>query len=48
MEFLCQLRSALLLALLERGRLTPMEYRQARERLNRLYRDLAEKKQEEP
>lgn len=46
--FLCQLQQALLLALREQGRLSPMQYRNAEETLRQRRRDRAKRKQEEP
>ena len=46
-EFLNQLQHALLLALREQGRLSPMQYRHAAERLEKYRRDRARWKQEE-
>lgn len=46
-EFLYQLQHALLLALRERGRLSPMHYRHAEERLRQQRIDRAKRKQEE-
>ena len=40
-EFLYQLQSALLLALREQGRLSPMQHRQAQEKLKQQRRDRA-------
>lgn len=47
-QFLWQLQTALLLALREQGRLSPMEYRQAEEALRKQRREGAKRKQEEP
>lgn len=47
-EFLYQLQSALLLALREQGRLSPMQHRHAQERLKQQRRERAKRKQEEP
>ena len=47
-EFLYQLQQALLLALREQGRLSPMEHHYARERLQQQRRDRAKRKQEAP
>lgn len=47
-EFLYQLQYALLLALREQGRLTPMQHRYAQERLRKQRRERARRKQEEP
>jgi len=47
-EFLYQLQQALLLALLERGKLSPMQHRHAQECLKKQRRDRARRKQEEP
>lgn len=44
-EFLYQLQRALLLALQERGRLRPMEYRQAEEKLRQQRRNRVQTKQ---
>ena len=46
-EFLYQLQSALLLALREQGRLSPMQHRHADEKLRKQRRDRAKRKQEE-
>lgn len=46
-EFLYQLQSALLLALREQGRLSPMQHRHAEEALRKQRRDRAKRKQEE-
>lgn len=46
-EFLWQLQQALLLALREQGRLSPMEHRQAEEALRQQRREQAKRKQEE-
>lgn len=47
-EFLYHLQQALLLALREQGRLSPMQYRQAETRLQQQRRDRAKHKQEGP
>ena len=47
-EFLYQLQHALLLALREQGRLSPMQYRYAEEKLRQQRKERAELKQEEP
>ena len=47
-DFLYHLQHALLLALREQGRLSPMQHRHAEERLNKQRRDRAKRKQEEP
>ena len=47
-EFLYHLQQALLLALREQGRLSPMQHRNAEERLKKERRDCAMQKQEEP
>lgn len=47
-DFLYQLQHALLLALREQGRLTPMQLRHAEEKLRTQRRDRAKRKQEEP
>lgn len=47
-EFLYQLQNALLLALREQGRLSPMQHRHAEEKLRKRRRDRAKRKQEEP
>ena len=47
-EFLYQLQHALLLALREQGRLSPMHLRHAQEALRKQRRDRAKRKQEEP
>ena len=47
-EFLYHLQQALLLALREQGRLNPMQYRHADERLKKQCRDRVKQKQEEP
>ena len=47
-EFWYQLQRALLLALREQGRLTPMQHRHAEEHLKKQRRDRAKRKQEEP
>ena len=46
-EFLYQLQHALLLALREQGRLSPMQHRHAEEKLKQQRRDRAKRKQEE-
>lgn len=46
-EFLYQLQYALLLALQEQGRLTPMQHRHAEEKLKEQRRERARRKQEE-
>ena len=46
-EFLYQLQHALLLALREQGRLSPMQLRHAQEFLRKQRRDRAKRKQEE-
>ena len=46
--FLYQLQHALLLALREQGRLSPMQQRHAEEHLKKQRRDQAKRKQEEP
>lgn len=47
-EFFYQLQHALLLALREQGRLSPMQYHHAEEHLQKQRRDRAKRKQEEP
>lgn len=47
-ELFHHLQSALLLALLEQGRLTPMQHRHAEEKLKQQRRKRAKRKQEEP
>ena len=47
-EFLYQLQRALLLALREQGRLSPMQHRQAEEKLRKQRCDRARQKQEKP
>lgn len=47
-EFLYQLQHALLLALMEQGRLSPMQHRHAEERLKKQRWDRAKQKREEP
>ena len=47
-EFFYQLQHALLLALREQGRLSPMQVRHAQELLRKQRRDRAKRKQEEP
>ena len=47
-EFLYQLQRALLLALREQGRLSPMQHRYAEERLKKQRRDRAMRRQEKP
>ena len=47
-EFLHQLQSVLLLALQEQGRLSPMQHRQAQEKLNQQRRDRVRGQQEGP
>lgn len=46
-EFLYQLQVALLLALEERGRLSPMQYRLAEEKLRQQHRQQSRNRQEE-
>ena len=46
-EFLYHLQSAMLLALREQGRLSPMQHRHADEKLRKQRRDRAKRKQEE-
>lgn len=46
-EFLYQLQNALLLALREQGKLSPMQHRHAQEKLNQQRRERARRKQEE-
>lgn len=46
-EFLYQLQFALLLALQEQGRLSPMQFRHSQEHLKKQRRDRAKRKQEE-
>lgn len=47
-EFLYQLQHALLLALREQGKLTPMQHHHAEEKLKQQRRERARQKQEEP
>ncbi|MBQ3192323.1 MAG: hypothetical protein IJB59_02000 [Oscillospiraceae bacterium] len=47
-EFLYQLQHALLLALREQGRLSPMQHRHAEECLRKQRRERARRKREEP
>lgn len=47
-SFLFHLQEALLLALRERGTLTPMQHRHAEEKLRQQRRDRTKQKQEEP
>lgn len=47
-EFLYELQHALLLALREQGRLSPMQHRHAEEKLRKQRRGRAKRKQEDP